>query len=67
MTNFVTHTLSTEQFMALAGNVVKKAFFDGGRIAAKSVYGDIIKGKRVALLKVGMQDKSTLDCLVSLD
>jgi len=67
MSNFVDHSLSTDQFMTLAGNVMKKGFFESSRVSAKRAYGDMVKGKRVPLMRVGMQDKSTLDCLVSLD
>ena len=67
MSNYVSHSMSTEQFMALAGNVVKKSFFDSGRVTAKRVYGDIAKGERVGLLKVGLADESTMDCHLSMD
>ena len=67
MSQYVSHSMSTQQFLVLAGNVVKKSFFDSTRVTAKRVYSDIVKGERVGLLQVGMEDKSTLDCHMSLD
>ena len=67
MSKTVSHSMSTRQFMALAGNVLKRSFFDSGRVPAKRVFSEIVKGKRVGLLRLRLEDQSTLDCLATLD
>lgn len=67
MSNFPSHTLTTEKFLTVATNILHKAFVEGSRTSAKNVYSSIVDGKRVSLVTLKMDDDSESRVDVTLD
>lgn len=62
-----TQNISQEQLLAIAANLLDKAFFDTSRALAKRRYQALEKGDRVFLVNVAMEDRSELAVDVRLD
>lgn len=67
MSRIETQSMSREQFLTIAVNLLHRAFMQEKRTKAKRLYRDVAEGKRVALTNVEMDDKSTVRFDLSLD
>ncbi len=61
------HTLSRDQFLTIAVNLLHKVFVESSRTDAKNLYRALVEGKRVALTNLKMEDESTVRFDLSLD
>ena len=62
-----TQSLSSQQFLVLAANLLHRALVEPGRTEAKQLYRRIEEGERTALANVRMEDDSTAAFGLSLD
>ena len=62
-----TQNISQDKLLAIAANILDKAFFDTGRMQAKRRYQVIERGDRVFLITVRMDDGSELQVDARLD
>ncbi len=67
MSTYETHEFSTEKFLTVACNILHKSLVESSRTAAKNVYKTLEEGKRVALIKLKMEDDTELRFDLSLD
>ncbi len=67
MALYRTQSISQDQLLAIAANILDKAFFDSSRVLAKRRYRALEKGDRVFLINVAMEDRSELAVDVRLD
>lgn len=67
MSRIETQSMSREQFLTIAVNLLHRAFMQENRTKAKRLFRDVAEGKRVALTNVQMEDKSTVRFDLSLD
>lgn len=67
MANTRSHTLSHDQFLTIAVNLLHKVFVESTRTDAKNLYRALAEGKRVALTNLKMEDESTVRFDLSLD
>ena len=67
MSNYQSHSLSTEKFVTVATNILHKAFVESSRTTAKNVFTAIVDGKRASLVTLKMEDDSESRFDVSLD
>lgn len=67
MALYRTQSISQDQLLAIAANILDKAFFDSSRILAKRRYQALEKGDRVFLINIAMEDRSELAVDVRLD
>lgn len=56
MTLYRTQSISQDQLLTIAANILDKAFFDSSRVLAKRRYGALEKGDRVFLVNLAMND-----------
>ncbi|MFV8817641.1 hypothetical protein [Haliea sp. E17] len=61
------HTLTRDQFLTIAVNLLHRAFVESPRTDAKNLYRALAEGKRVALTNLKMDDGSTVRFDLSLD
>ncbi|MFT4615173.1 MAG: hypothetical protein ACI9NT_002325 [Bacteroidia bacterium] len=62
-----THSMSQDQFLLVAVNLLHKGLVDAGRTEAKQLYRKLSEGVVVPLSRVRMEDESTAAFMVSLD
>jgi len=62
-----TQTIPQDQLLAIAANLLDKAFFDDSRVLAKRRYQALEKGDKVFLINLGTEDRSELKVDVRLD
>lgn len=67
MSRVETQSMSREQFLTMAVNLLHRAFVEEKRTTAKRLFRDVLDGKRVALTNVQMEDKSTVRFDIALD
>lgn len=67
MAQLETKSMSREQFLTVAVNLLHRVLVESGRTEAKNLYRALIEGKRVALTNVQMEDKSTVRFDLALD
>lgn len=67
MSLYRTQSISQDKLLAIAANILDKAFFDSNRILAKRRYQALEKGDRVFLINVGMEAGSELQVDMRLD
>lgn len=67
MALYRTQSISQDQLLAIASNILDKAFFDSSRVLAKRRYQALEKGDKVFLINVAMEDRSELAVDVRLD
>lgn len=67
MALYRTQSISQDQLLAIAANILDKAFFDSSRVLAKRRYQALEKGDRVFLINVAMEDRSELEVDLRLD
>jgi hypothetical protein len=67
MSLYRTQNISQEKLLAIAANILDKAFFDSSRVLAKRRFHALEKGDRVFLVNVAMEDRSELSVDVRLD
>jgi len=67
MSLYRTQSIPQDKLLAIAANILDKAFFDTGRVEAKRRYQLLEKGDRVFLLKLAMEGASELQVDVRLD
>ena len=67
MALYRTQSISQDQLLAIAANILDKAFFDSSRVLAKRRYQALEKGDRVFLINVAMEDSSELAVDLRLD
>lgn len=67
MSLYRTQKISQDKLLAIAANILDKAFFDTGRILAKQRYQALERGDRVFLINVAMDDASELQVDLRLD
>lgn len=67
MALYRTQSISQDQLLAIAANILDKAFFDSSRVLAKRRYQVLEKGDRVFLTNLAMEDRSELSVDLRLD
>jgi len=67
MSKFQQHSLSQEKFLTVANNVIFKSLLETQRSNAKNIYREISEGKRVALMKIRMDEESESRFDLTLD
>ncbi|TGD76026.1 hypothetical protein E4634_00285 [Mangrovimicrobium sediminis] len=67
MAKYETKSLSRNQFLTVAVNLLHKALVESPRTDAKNLFKALAQGKRVALTNVQMEDKSTVRFDLALD
>ncbi|MFT3930698.1 MAG: hypothetical protein QM709_10430 [Spongiibacteraceae bacterium] len=67
MALYRTQSISQDQLLTIAANILDKAFFDSSRVLAKRRYQALEKGNRVFLINLAMEDRSELAVSVRLD
>lgn len=67
MSLYRTQSIPQDKLLAIAANILDKAFFDTGRVQAKRRYQALEKGDRVFLINLGMEGASELQVDVRLD
>lgn len=67
MTLYRTQSISQDQLLAIAANLLDKAFFDSSRVLAKRRYQALEKGTQIFLINVSMEDRSELAVDLRLD
>lgn len=67
MSLYRSQNISQEKLLAMAANLLHKAFFDSSRLLAKRRYQSLENGATVFLATVKMEDGSELQVNVSLD
>ncbi len=60
-------SISQDQLLAIAANILDKAFFDSSRVLAKRRYQALEKGDKVFLINLAMEGRSELEVDVRLD
>lgn len=67
MALYRTQSISQDQLLGIAANILDKAFFDSSRVLAKRRYQALEKGDRVFLINVAMENSSELAVDLRLD
>lgn len=67
MASTETHSMPRNQFLTIAVNLLHRAFVETPRTEAKNLFRGLAEGRRAALTRVEMEDKSTVRFDLSLD
>ncbi len=67
MNDTTQHEFTNEKFLTIACNVLNRAFLESARTDAKNIFKTMQEGKRVALIKLQMEDESELRVDASLN
>lgn len=67
MALYRTQSISQDQLLTIAANILDKAFFDSSRVLAKRRYQALEKGDRVFLINMTMEDRGELTVDLRLD
>lgn len=67
MALYRTQSISQDQLLVIAANILDKAFFESSRVLAKRRYQALEKGNQIFLINVAMEDRSELAVDLRLD